>query len=308
MGRELEYRGNIPDGLALISYIQKRTRQVYDFDNFNFSGWQGNRSKKSGNLVYFSEYFDYLDFVYSADELLKLTSKIESNIIDSFEITIYSQLLADVNYLRDLLGTKFLRENKLLQAAETFKSIEQSYWDEIYNLWERDKDENHVAFDKNPFYVLNYTKPFITSKEIFLVTKLSVTQHLLKYLELADNPRTNDRDYYYFIVGNCYLNMTQYGHSWMMRRFSSNSSSEPSYIDSYIDEIEYRNANLAQKYYHLAYENAKTDKFKALCVRMEEYALNNVDSKYKRLYTTYPEYYNELSTCEFLGEYFKARR
>jgi hypothetical protein len=192
-------------------------------------------------------------------------------------------------------------------CRENFQTIEHKYWVDNYNAWERDKYGDYFTFEKNPFYDLKHTKSFIPPTDKFIVTKLSVTQHLIKYLALANHPKTENKDYYYFIIANCYLSMTQYGHSWMMRRFQS-SSYNIEINESYIDEIEYRNAQLAQKYYHLAYENAKTDKFKALCLRMEDYALHNIESKYEKLKSQYPEYYKDLSSCENLEAYFKARR
>ena len=309
IGRELEFRGNLPDALAFIAYGNKKIiNESYNDCYTNSVFWQGNRLKNSGNLKYFYEYFDYLDFVYSADELQIAINKLDSKIEDDFNKIIYSQLLNDKNYLKDLLGTKYIRENRLSEALKAFESTGQAYWEENYNSWERDKYEDSYTFDKNPFYDIKYTNSFIPHTEKYIVTKLSVTQNLIKYLGFANNPKTENRDYYYFIVGNCYLNMTQYGHSWMMRRFSSTSDYNEGNNESYIDDIEYRNGILAQKYYHLAYENAKTDKFKALCLRMEDYAEDNIGSNYKKLNSVYPKFYDDLSTCENLEEYFKNRR
>ncbi|MFA7380943.1 MAG: hypothetical protein WC150_10790 [Bacteroidia bacterium] len=309
MGRELEFRGNLSDGLALIAYGDKKVRdEYYNFNSNTSVVWQGNRLKKSGNLRYFYEYFDYLDFVYNADDLQIVINKLNTAIEDDFYKTVYSQLLADKNYLKDLLGTKYIRENRLPEAKKMFESAGAKYWEENYNSWERDKYDDYYTFDMNPFYDIKYTSSFIPHKDKFVVTKLSVTTHLINYLALADNPKTINRDYYYFIVANCYLNMTQYGHSWMMRRYTSTSDYDEVRNETYIDEMEYRNGNLAQKYYHLAYENAKTDKFKALCIRMEEYAEKNFNSQHKKLKSLYPQYYEDLSTCLNLEEYFRDRR
>jgi hypothetical protein len=77
--------------------------------------------------------------------------------------------------------------------------------------------------------------------------------------------------------------------------------------DSYIDEREYRNGELAQHFYHLAYLHAKTKPFKALCLRMEEY-ITDPERKFKKLKKIFPEYYEDLSSCENLELYFKNRR
>ena len=258
--------------------------------------------------MYFYDYFAYTDFVYSASELQTVINHLDEKNEDSFYQTIYSQLLEDKQYLKDLLGTKYIRENNLTVAEKTFASIGNTYWEENYNGWERDRYEDYYTFDKNPFYDFNYTPAFIPHDEQYIVTKLSVTQHLIKYIALANNPATKDRDYYYFIIGNCYLNMTQYGHSWMMRRYTSTSYIEEGSNTSYSDEMEYRNGELAQQYYHLAYEHAQTDQFKALCIRMEEYAKYNIGSEYETLQSLYPNYYEDLSNCDNLETFFKARR
>lgn len=308
IGRELEYRKNLPDGMAFIAYAD--TKVIYNYEGYyaNSLVWQGNRLMNSGNLASFYGYFDYLDFVYSANDLQIIINKLDSKIEDNLSVEVYKQLNKDKNYLKDLLGTKYFRENRLLDAEKTFESVGQKYWDENYNSWERDRYDDYYAFDKNPFFDIKYTSSFVPHKDKFIVTKLSVTQYLLKYISLANNPKTEDRDYYYFIIGNCYLNMTQYGHSWMMRRFSSTSDFEKGNNESYIDDIEYRNGIIAQKYYQLAYENAKTEKFKALCLRMEDYAKDNIDSDYEKLKSTYPSYYDDLSNCDNLEAYFRSRR
>ena len=104
--------------------------------------------------------------------------------------------------------------------------------------------------------------------------------------------------------------MSDYGNSWMMRRYSSSSSyyGQEFENESYIDEIEYRNKIKALAYYKLAYQNAKTAKFKALCLRMMDYAESNNYSTSKRVGTQFPVFSSDLSGCENLSNYFKSRR
>lgn len=333
LGRELEFIGNIQDGLALIALGNNLPENYKDYTEGSPGiEWQGNRLNKSGNLKYFYEYFDYLDFVYSANQMQVIINKLNTTIDSDFEKEIYSQLLKDKNYLKDLLGTKYFRENRLKEAQRTFRSVNDKYWNENYNAWERDKYKDEYCFEENPFYDFKHTEHFIPHKEKYLVTKLSVTEHLIKYVKLANNPKTTDRDYYCFLVANCYYNMTQYGHSWMMRRFNSTYSNyKEGTKDSYIDEMEYRNGELAQKYYQLAYQNGNTDKFKALCLKMiariEDNKLRNkYDYDYQndfedydkmilsknrysqKLLKEYGDYYLDLSNCENLEEYFQSRR
>jgi hypothetical protein len=305
LGRELEFKGNITDGMALMSLIEGTTDGGYNIDDVE---WRGNRIKTSGNLQEFYRYFDYLDFVYSARDLQTIVNRLDKGFKTEFQKAIYFKLLKDKDYLKDLLGTKYLRENQLRNALVTFKSLNKKYWDDNYNAWERGEYGEYYVFDQNPFYDFKHTRHFIDHKEKYLVTKLSVTEHLVKYTNLANNPKTKDRDYYYFLIANCYYNMSDYGNSWMMRRYSSYGYGSDFQNESYIDEIEYRNKIKALANYKLAFANAKTDKFKALCLRMIDYTEKNEYELSERVYKQFPEFTLDLSACENLEEYFKARR
>jgi len=302
IARELEFRGNIIDAVALLSSLDSSTRDGYDSTDVE---WQGNRLKTTSNLEVFYNYFDYLDYVYSANELQLIINKLNQKMDSDFYKSIYKKLNTDKNYLIDLLGTKYIRENNLKSALQTFKTLDTTYWTNNYNAWERDKYDENFAFDQNPFYSLKYTTDFIPHKDKFIVNKLSVTEHLIQYLEKANNPKTKQPEYYYFLVANCYLNMTYEGNSWMMRRYFSSSNYYEGYENqSYIDEREYRLKLKAIQYYEQAYQAASSQKFKALSLRMMEYAQNK--PKFTQLAKEFPQYYDDLSSCNSLNEYFRV--
>jgi len=304
LGRELEFRGNLTDGIALLSLCV--LRDSYSGDDVE---WRGNRLKNSNYMEVFYNYFDYLDFVYDANDLQKVVNRIPSNSKTDFQLMLYQTLNSDYGYLKDLLGTKYIREDRLQEALTTFQSIGETYWQENYNAWERGRFGDNYAFDANPFYKLRYTDSFIENKEPFMVNKLSVTEHLIKFLERANNSQGTDRDYYCFLVANCYYNMSDYGNSWMMRRYSSYESYGQNYSnESYIDEREYRQNLKAKAYYKLAYKHAKTHKFKALCLRMIDYVDSNYPNNFKLLKNEFPQYHDDLSSCANLNDYFEARK
>lgn len=304
LGRELEFRGNITDGVALLSLC--RLRDDYSLNDVE---WRGNRLQNSNYLEVFYNYFDYLDFVYDADELQKVVNAIPSKNKTVFQRFVYQNLIADFDYLKDLLGTKYIREDRLEAAVNTFQSLGTKYWQDNYNAWERGRFDENYAFQENPFYKIKYTNQFIKAKERFLVNKLSVTEHLIKYLKLANNPNGKDNEYYYFLIANCYYNMSDFGNSWMMRRYQSYTPYGTNYVnESYIDEREYRQNVKAKAYYKLAYQHAKTDKFKALCLRMMDYVDSNYPNNFSLLKNEFPQFHDDLSSCANLNEYFEARR
>lgn len=308
VGRELEFKGNLSDGIALISFqnqnVANQFKDIFGYQRY-FS-WQGHWRKHTGILVRFYDYFDYLDYVYSADDLSIILRKLNESGHDDFRQKIYSQLLKDRDYLKDLLGTKYIRENRLSESLKVFEDIDAKYWEDNYNAWEKGKYDGSFAFDKNPFYDIEYTPSFIPHRDTFQVNKLTVIQHLINYLNLAENTNTINKAYYYFISANCYLNMSRFGNSWMMRRlffpYGWTTDGLP-----FIDDHEYWNNNLAVKYYNLAYRHSNSSKFKALCLRMIDYINNHCtsDQPFELLKAQYPQYYSDLSNCDNLEEYFK---
>ena len=306
LGRELEYKGNIADGVALISLNESVYPKEFNGDDVE---WQANRIKTSGNLEVFYSYFDYLDFVYSAKDLQQIVTTLRVGVKTDFQKSIYRGFIRERESLIDLLGTKYIRENQFSNALITFKSLGKKYWEANYNAWERGRYGEGYSFEQNPFYDIPYTKAFIPHQDSFIVTKISITEHLIKYTNLANNPNTKDRDYYYFLLANCYYNMSDYGNSWLMRRYMNSSSYWDKYQnESYIDEMEYRNKIKAVANFKLAFENAKTPKFKALCLRMMDYAEKHTFSSSKRVAAEFPDFSSDLSGCENLGNYFKSRR
>ena len=161
------------------------------------------------------------------------------------------------------------------------------------------------------------------------MTRAYIVDNLIKVLEKAGNSTEKDRDYYYFLAGNCYYNMSQYGNNWSMRRYYWTSEPSNSILP---DNTEYFSNNLAQHYYMQAFRMAKTRELRALCLRMaahckhdellfkytggdfysmygendytEKALRNNIyTQRFKKLY---PDYTDHLySSCYRYNEYFK---
>lgn len=334
LGRELEYLGNTDDAALLYASLNHPSIGNEYYNNVYY------KSLKNSNHTYdtyYYDYFDYLDAVYSPEQLQSFINEINglSKNPDSFYRNFYSINQSEINSLYDLLGTKYIRQNKLNLALNTFNKLGENYFDAQYSLWERDGKDNYYSsgkvFDQNPFYHLKYTPDFIPEKKHFRVNKISVTRKLIEYLNKANNPKEKDRDYYYFLVANCYYNMSQYGNAWMMRRYSVSSAGNYSIRE---DNQEFNTAGLAKYYYGKAFENAQTYKFKALCLRMQGRCENynydfmgenttNYSSQagnyedrrfeqnkyYQDLKNNYPDQYEDMmSGCESFKAYFKARR
>ncbi|MBY8961678.1 hypothetical protein KJK34_02815 [Flavobacterium sp. D11R37] len=322
LGRELEYRGNTTDAALLYSHLDA-SYQDYIGTGSDNPFWKSKSTKGYGYVNYFTDYSGYIDAVYTPGQLKALIQDIEGNhSSDTITQWQYSILKNRLPFLYDYLGMKYIRQDRLAEAASSFRKAGTAYWQENYSAWETG-DSFGNQFDANPFYQIKYTSDFIPVKDKFSLNKYSVTRKLIQYLNRANSVAEKDRDYYYFLAANCYYNMTDYGNAWMMRRTSSSAYMADRNIE---DEKEYRECNLATYYYGLALKHAKTDKFRALCLRMQAKCAENkwsssysdyyygerpkyVNPYYEKLEKNYPQYYKELAgNCTYFEDYFKARR
>ncbi len=329
IGRELEYKGNTTDAALLYLKIEDADGS-YDYENYSF--WKSSKSTKNTYADFYSNYFDYIDVTYSPKQVEAIVEEYEKKRknSDAFSIWKYSYIKRELPRLYDLIGTKYIRQNNLEQAVAYFSKISNN-GSVTYSdcLWEKPNCQGSDSFDANPFFVLKFTPEFISQKKQFRLNKYSITEHLILYLKKASDLKEKNKDYYYFLVANAYYNMTHNGNSWMMRRYSWTSGINESL---YEDEKEYYQAAIAQHYYLLALKNAKTAKFKALCLRMlgrceknsleyqypndyenriENYDgfLWNKNRYYQDLKSSYPDDFESLtSDCNAFESYFNARR
>lgn len=320
IGRELEYKGNTDDAALIYSQLNDEEDMEYSEGRYrNAAFWKTSKNNGDTYHNFYTDYFGYMNGYYTPEQIAGLIQSIEDNKAkDGFSVWKYSLLKGRIDELYDLLGTKYIRQNKLAAAMPCFKKVSKNYTSGNLSMWERTENYWDV-FDKNPFYQIKYTPDFIPVKDNIKLNKYTVTKQLINYLAKAENKKEKDRDYYYFLVANCYLNMTARGNSWMMRRYYGSTVYNSTIVE---DEEEFNKALLAQKYYKLALQHAKTPKFKALCLRMLGYCERNNNREwyfsrennpldyqgYITLKKQYPQFYNELSNCTAFVDYFKARR
>ncbi|MEL1245089.1 hypothetical protein AAEO56_12495 [Flavobacterium sp. DGU11] len=305
IGRELEYLGNTTDAALLYSRMRG-----YDVN------WKAKDQHSPYYDDYYNYYFEYLDGVYSTSAVKALITDLKGKrSTDDFSQWLYKDM-DDLNGLYELLGTKYIRINKLKDALAAFDKMAPDSRTSGY-------------LDNNPFYQIKYTPDFTERRDSIQLTKADITKHLIQYIAKGADPKEKDRDYYNFLAANCYYNMTQNGNTWYMRRYTWSSSELTSGLP---DEEEFHDCNYAKYYYIQAYKSAKTKKFKALCLRYAAncermklmYRYNNETTEehtdinkllysniyYKKLKKKYPSYCKDFddSSCMHFSEYFKARR
>ncbi len=265
LARELEYHGNSTDAILLMSQADSQFSPD-DYQTSYSAYWKNKNNRPDIFLDYYYSAWDYLDAVYTPFQMELLMKNLHENeaVKDEFSMWLYSKFKDKNENLNELLGTKYLRENRLHEAVFAFKKNNSAYWDTQNSLWERSENSSDLVMRNNPFYILKYTNAFIKQTDYFKLNKLTITQKLIDYLKKAEHPDENNKAYYYFLVANCYYNMTENGNAWMMKRNFLGG-----YNQSIIaDNEEFNCGSLAKKYYLLAKKYSSSEKMKALCLRM----------------------------------------
>jgi hypothetical protein len=312
IGRELEEKGNTTLAALLFAKASDEAEAYWDYETVN---WKAKNNVQSMYSDYYWEYLTYMDACYTIPQMHDIIDDVTAfKAKSTFDNWLYGNIIKEKHELYRILGTKYFREGKLAEAAETFKNIKPA--DDFY-------------FDENPFYKIKFTPEFTADyNKKHKVNRSYITANLITVLAKANNTVEKDRDYYYFLAGNCYYNISFYGNAWnMSHRFMSASQTSTGLPD----DDNYFGCKIAMHYYTLAYKHAKTPKFKALCLRMMaecrdaaisqqydsnwrynyRYELvkepNAYDAQFKKQYGAY---YNDLykSNCTAFEDYFKARR
>jgi hypothetical protein len=277
--------------------------------------------RKKGKNFYntFTDYYEFIEWIYTTKQLQELIADIEHNTIkNDFNIWKYSTIKRDISRLYELLGTYYLRENNLKSALAAYEKVSDT-------LWKHEEYYFKYYIKSSPFYPKLFTHKKLKADTISY-TKTMIVSQLIDYLQKAEDVTNKNRDLYYFLVANCYFNMSYHGNSWMMRRYHWSINR---YKTDIIDEEEYYACNEAKKYYLKALALSKKKKFSALCFRMagicedNRYVFFNTNSDsyepilpvppenhyYKELKKLSRSYYKDLiSNCEAFGKYFIARR
>jgi hypothetical protein len=318
IARELEFKKNTTDAAYLFSKLNNS--EIYYEDKYYYElkdvYWRPNGVQSSWFLNYYYDYFLYLNDAYSTEEMKSLIRDIKepNNQTSSFESWKKETLSKEIDRLYDLLGTKFIREDKLNEALNAFEKVNDTLWKSEYYPFK-------MYLNSNPFYTNFYLEHSKTPMDSVVFTKESITRKLINLKSDFQSFSGNKKAYAAFHIANCYFNMTQYGNSWMMRRYAWSQS----FLESpLVDNFEYFECNLAKKYYLETYNSTTSKEYKALSLRMagrcENYKLlfNDrrneygddkplVNSYYNKLRNEFPEHYDELmSNCESFKTYYNS--
>lgn len=317
VARELEYTGFTTDAASLLSTLYSKQNWL--------EGTQFWRTPKGHTTLYsdfYDDYFFYLDAYYETSQVEELISAAGKKYTTSFDLWRYMQVKQDMPRLNDLIGTKYMRENKLDLALTSYEKVPDSLW-----------RSEHYAYkdylDANPFYADFYSEHRPTAGDTLVYTKPQVVKKLIYYLNRAEKLNGDQQAWCYFQAANCYFNMTQYGNSWMMKRYFWTANAN---YTGLVDDDDYFKCKRAQEYYRKAKNASKSEAFAALSLRMlgrcKSYEMYDesrdyyydydrdlrseifeANPFYRELKNDYPDHYFPLiNNCESFVSYYGAVR
>lgn len=313
IGREYEFQSYTKNAAILYSLLnQPYDYNPYEFEENNTVYWKSKNNKWTLWLDFYTDYIFYMDAEYTPAQIEEYINFLRQDHSDNFYSWIQERTTNEMNRLYDLLGTKYIRLNKLTEAKESFSKVEKSFY-ETYPF--------STYLNANPFYADFYSSHAKTKGDTVRYSKPEITELLMKYIKESENSNNKNRDYYAFLVGNCYYNMSHFGNSWMMRRYYWTINDD---IRGLEDDLEYFKNDLAIEFYQKAAKLSNNKKFSALCLRMAvkcESFKNNFDDYYNEnpkaqsrkyyddLQRQYPDYAEELvSNCYSFNKYLKSRQ
>jgi hypothetical protein len=311
LAKELEILDDKVDAAFLISKIE-----TDDYENHK-PYWKSRGGKKTLFDDFYYDWYGYIDAELSSKDMQTLINTINSNHLSKFEKWKIIELQKESNKINDLMGIKCMRDDKLKLAYYYFSKVDKNHY------------TNNPLFNENPFYKIKGYMNFNETKKSENLTKSKVVLNLIRLIENAIKPKNLRRNQDYFLIANCYYNMSYYGNSWMMKRISRTENRD----SNYDDDLEYYRCHKAKYYYQKASEASNSKKFKALCAYMISKCLARENEfllleQYERDYyvdykqlekineqsfadfkNKYPIDYDEMiSNCEIFSIYFNTGR
>jgi hypothetical protein len=315
MGRLFEFRNDLGVAASLYSHLNQNKSRVV---------WAEPKGYTAFNLSFYSDYFDYFDANYNAQDVVGIVDYAKSAPKLNPELThLLEHVTKDHVRLLDLIGTKYLRQGELLKSISYLKQVPTHYW-------QSDARSYKKYLSANPFYADFYSGHDERKADTITYTKYEVVQNLYDLIELEKTQTGNANAQTNFLIANCYFNMTTHGNSWMMKR---SWWSKHSYNTVYVDSDEFNKCITAKSYYMKASNASEVDMFEALCLRMagrcESYGLYfdedydydfdydpyggfreymfDKNTTYKALKNKFPEWHMELvSNCHSFNRFYSS--
>lgn len=236
--------------------------------------------------------------------LQKLMSSKNAGPLEKYMITRSRYSLNDIN---DVIGTAYLRENKLDESLVWFTKVKPSYYKE---------DPYATYLGANPFADLILDTHAPTKQDTVKYSKPAFVKKLIslqkQFADQAD-PEKKARVAYELAKG--YYHMTYWGNAWLLVSYEwSGSEGEPARSESKPWHKNYFGAQIAQQWYEKAFELSTDSELKAKalfmitkCAQKRDISSTAVFGKLKKEYANTKFYRDAVNTCSYLKDFVTGK-
>lgn len=208
----------------------------------------------------YQDYFFYLDENANPEQLNNILLLMDKENKSPFEQWLCQPALTDRYRLSDLLGTLYLRQNRMVQALAAFKKLPEAYW--------QSGAIDYSYLDANPFFADFYSEHAKTPGDTVTFSKTAFVE---KYLELQRLAETapKQRAWYRFQLANAHYNTGYWGNSWMLSQYAWTQNWQADTTARRTPgAADYFGLSTAIQHYHEAARLSQDSAFSALCLRM----------------------------------------
>lgn len=266
--------------------------------------------------------YDFLRERMNSSDLLVLNSLMSSQKRTAFEDYMVSKSSFNVNDVKDVIATSFIRENNWLKAEEWLKKIPASYYNnESYKIY--------LAANSFADLLLDTHAP--TKQDTVKYTKLKFVQKMMQLeKQLTTAIDNNKKAKIHYQLANGYYQMSYWGNSWLLQAYDWSGSEVGDYAEPINTEWqkEYYGVHKAEENYKKAFELSADPEFKARCLFMASKCSQkqfNLDegneeniSKYQKANTYFPQiirnykttafYKQAYNTCSYFSDFVKKNK
>jgi hypothetical protein len=226
----------------------------------------------------------------SADAL-RLDKLINDKSVNSFEKYLIDHSTIRTNDVRDIIGTAYLREDKLAEASTWFAKVEPTYY----------KEEPFATYlAANPFADLILDTHAQTKHDTVIYTKLSYTKRMMSLKnQFNQTMDPNKKAMLAYELAKGYYHMTYWGNSWMLVAYYW-SGSEGAWRQENIRDWQkdYYEAQKAQDWYQKTFDLSTDKEVKARALFMIAKCVQKKDKPTYSSYKDYDDYDKAMSSYD----------
>ncbi|HOY27475.1 MAG TPA: hypothetical protein PLR96_00780, partial [Flavobacteriales bacterium] len=260
LGKKLMARGQLVEGLLLLARTNREFGDllpVYWSKNARHLAFQQAQPSDFDRMIALLEKPDKTPFeryLTATDERPEGWVNTEENFHDN---------LLTREQLLDYKAMWYLREDRLEEAAATYRQMDATYWN----------SNEHDLFRADDPFVVNIEDPHNYHKtDSARYTRLSIVERMVALKKEANRDPTK-RALNHYLLGNAYFSMTWHGKYWGLSRIAWSIHDmggwyEPAYDTPGDDD--YYGCARAKKHYLIAMKAAKDPVLKAMACMMAE--------------------------------------